>query len=168
MNINENQFDNSEDTKRNEQSANTNEDIKFVPFVDFINSNNQQSMEQVSTNLNLQDVNKCLSLILNSDISTMPFIPNPYYMMKMTDPLNSTNMESTDEDQRQKGSFKNKYNFHHNYNPNFHPYYPPNFNPYPGQNFYPPYNIPPYYYTNQYGPNGINPLALLLFSSMFR
>lgn len=176
MDINENQLDTNLDAKSSDQSSNTNDDIKFVPFSDYINTYHQQLLNQSSTNPNSSDMDKCLNQILKNDISTMPFIPNPYYMMNMNKPLPPSTTPSTDGNQRQPKSFHNDNDFHHNYDshydhdfhPNFHPNYNPNFYPNYNPNFYPNYNIPPYYYPNQYGPNGVNPLALLLFSSMFR
>lgn len=147
---------------RNDKNA-SQDDMKFIPLFDYNNLNNVQWEKEDSMNFNLEEAHKCLDLILKSDIRHMPFIPNPYYMMGMNKP--NTN-DSNDNTQRQHGSFKPGPNYGPKFNPQFnHPY--PHYPYYPFNN-YPYYNVPPYYYPNQYLPNNINPLALLLFSSLYR
>lgn len=136
------------------------DDMKFVPFKFDYNYN--QSLND-KTSSYMEDMIQNINSVLKVDITSMPFIPNPYYMMNMNPIASPNSMESTNENQRQKGSFKKGYGYHPGHGYNFHP----GFYPYPNPNFYPQYPVPPYPYYSPYG-LPLNPLTLLLLSSMHR
>lgn len=139
------------------------DDMKFVPFT--LNPSPQQLLDENMSPSDMKEMIKNINSILQTDITAMPFIPNPYYMMDMNLLFNPNSMELTDENQRQKGSFGPKQGpgfypgFHSGFHHGYYPYHNPNFYPYYNPNFYP-------YYPTPYGPNNVNPLTFLLLSSM--
>lgn len=149
------------------------DNMNFTPFMNK-NPNMQNLQKLMGQNKNypqIQDINAIFNELLKGDITKIPFIPNPYYMINM-----KQNSDANTQTGRQHNQMYG-YNNRPHYNP--YPY------TYPNQHHNPNYNMyPDHYYDHNYDHdhdydyydnhnynhhnNGVNPLTWWLLASMFR